>query len=446
MAPEASRPGATAVPGLEAPGRARLALHAEASAESVAMLRVGVFLLCAAEAWVLLQQAAPIPAGAWTPFGFLAWLPASIDAALRTLIGQQVLFAVAGLSALAAAAGVLPRWSLPLATVTFIVAQAVPRALQGLVNHAQVPVMLAAFVLTLGPAADALTLWPRRRTPPPPERDYQATLVLIVAAICIGYTFISAHRIAYGGWSLFESESLRQWLVQRNLSTPDPSLSWGVRLARDPLGSRLVQVGFPLLTLLELAAPLCLFSRRFRWVFVPAMLLSHLAIFWLMRISFSQLAALYIVFIDSAWWSPRRPLADAEGRAQPLIVYFDGVCGLCNRFVDLLVHRDHAFALRFAPLQGSTAAAHGALPTAIDSVIVTEGEGSRARTFVRSDAALAALGRLGGLWSFTAVLLLVPRPLRDAVYAFVARHRYAWFGRRDVCRLPDAGEARWFLP
>ena len=419
-----------------------LRLHADASAASVAMLRVGVFLLCAAEAWLLLQQAAAIPDGAWTPFGVLEILPDSLLDGLRSAAGQRVLFVSAMITALLAALAVAPAVTLPLATVLFIVSQAVPRALQGLVNHAQVPVMLAAVVLTLGPSADALVAWPRKRRAAASARDYQSTLVLIVAAICVGYSFIAAHRIAYGGLSLFTDDSLLQWLVQRNLSSTDPEQALGVQLVRSPQLATLVRFGFPIVTLLELLAPLCLFSRRFRLFFIPAMLCTHLAIFLLMRLSFSQLAVLYVVFIDSAAWSPRRPALDAEGQPQPLTVFFDGVCGLCNKFVDYLLSRDKGQTLRFAPLQGSTAAEFPQLPRDIDAVVAAE----PGRVLAGSDAALAAISRLGGLWVFVAVLGLVPRPLRETIYAWVARNRYRWFGQRDSCRLPTPEKSRWFLP
>lgn len=124
------------------------------------------------------------------------------------------------------------------------------------------------------------------------------------------------------------------------------------------------------------------------------------------------------------------------------VVFFDGVCGLCNGFVDFLVRHDRAHRLRFAPLQGQTAATFEHLPTGLDSVVVVDG----ARVLVKSDAAISVLARLGGAWRLATVLHIVPRALRDAVYALIARNRYRWFGQREVCRIPSESEARWFLP
>lgn len=124
------------------------------------------------------------------------------------------------------------------------------------------------------------------------------------------------------------------------------------------------------------------------------------------------------------------------------LVFFDGVCGLCNGFVDFLVRHDRARRLRYAPLQGATAAHFERLPRHLDSVVVVQGH----RVLVKSDAALTVLARLGGVWRLSAAARVIPRFVRDAVYDLIARHRYGWFGQRGACRVPAPHEARWFLP
>ena len=128
-----------------------------------------------------------------------------------------------------------------------------------------------------------------------------------------------------------------------------------------------------------------------------------------------------------------------------MIVYFDGYCGLCDRFVQFVLRRDRRARYRFAPLQGSTA--RELLPPGLDpetSQTVILEEGGRFR--IRSDAALAVLAGLGGAWRLVGLLRIVPRPLRDAVYDLVARNRTRWFGRRDQCRVPGPAERDRFLP
>ncbi|HEX9895259.1 MAG TPA: DCC1-like thiol-disulfide oxidoreductase family protein [Gemmatimonadales bacterium] len=128
----------------------------------------------------------------------------------------------------------------------------------------------------------------------------------------------------------------------------------------------------------------------------------------------------------------------------PPIVYFDGVCGLCNRFVDFLLRHDRHHRLRFAPLQGRTAAERLGKTKGIDpTTIVLEAEG---RMLDRSSAVLGVFHHLGGGWRATGLLRVVPRRLRDLIYDWIARHRYGWFGKREVCRLPTAEERSGFLP
>jgi predicted DCC family thiol-disulfide oxidoreductase YuxK len=127
------------------------------------------------------------------------------------------------------------------------------------------------------------------------------------------------------------------------------------------------------------------------------------------------------------------------------VVLFDGVCGLCNRFVDFALRRDRAGRLRFAALQSppgrALLAGAGLDPEALDSVVLVRG----GRVYRESAAALRVLAELGLPWSLAAAGLAVPAPLRDAVYRFVARRRYAWFGRRDGCRVPTPAERARFL-
>lgn len=126
----------------------------------------------------------------------------------------------------------------------------------------------------------------------------------------------------------------------------------------------------------------------------------------------------------------------------PTIVYFDGLCGLCNGFVDFLLRHDRAHRLRFASLRGATAATQAGLPSGMDSVVVVH----HGRVLLRTDAALFVLQQLGGVFALSRVFTVVPRSWRDAVYGVIARHRYRWFGRRAQCRLPAPHEAPWFLP
>jgi|SRR5579863_2754864 len=139
----------------------------------------------------------------------------------------------------------------------------------------------------------------------------------------------------------------------------------------------------------------------------------------------------------------------------PILLY-DGVCGLCNRFVQFVLRRDRSAIFRFASLQSKLAAGilarHGADPTSLDTVYVVvnpaldQGGESGEVLLARSDAVVFVLQQLGSVWPAAAFLLrLLPTFLRDAVYNTVARRRYRIFGRSETCVLPNPEERNRFL-
>jgi predicted DCC family thiol-disulfide oxidoreductase YuxK len=130
----------------------------------------------------------------------------------------------------------------------------------------------------------------------------------------------------------------------------------------------------------------------------------------------------------------------------PAIILFDGVCNLCNAWVAFVMQRDRRGLFRFAPLQSESAArllaGHEIAVTREPQSVMLIEDGC---VYQRSTAALRILRGLGGVWGFAAVLLIVPRPIRDVVYAFIARNRYRWFGKRDTCMIPTPEQRARFL-
>jgi predicted DCC family thiol-disulfide oxidoreductase YuxK len=119
------------------------------------------------------------------------------------------------------------------------------------------------------------------------------------------------------------------------------------------------------------------------------------------------------------------------------IVLIDGVCVLCSRSYRFVRARDRDRRFRFLAIQQpegrAIASRHGIDPDQPATFILVEGDVAH----VRSDAALRILGRLPR-WRWTRVLRIVPRAWRDRVYDLIARNRYRWFGRLDVCVLPNS--------
>ena len=128
------------------------------------------------------------------------------------------------------------------------------------------------------------------------------------------------------------------------------------------------------------------------------------------------------------------------------IIFFDGVCNLCNGAVNWLIDHDPRQHLLFAPLQGTTFASineNTAVPHDLSTIVLWNKE----RLLTHSKAVLHILIELGGIWRLAArVGLIVPVFLRDALYGLVARNRYQWFGKQEQCRLPTPELAARFLP
>lgn len=285
-----------------------------------------------------------------------------------------------------------------------------------------------------------------------PASVFHVAWILLAA----GYTYSGLVKLASPSW--VDGSALAH-VLDNPLARPGP--------LRDALGA-----AAPLLHLATwgalaveiLAVPLALFRRSRPWWWLAAVLL-QLGI--LSMVAFADLTAgmllAHLFTFDRRWLPGRRPVPGARH-----LVLYDGVCGLCDRLVQFLLAEDRDGVLSYAPLQGPTARAaleriglgelaaggggevggaetgteSGAEPGAPGTMVFLRDQGSdRERAYLRSDGVLATLDALGGIWRPASWLRVLPRPLRDAVYRWVAANRYRWFGRYDVCKLPPP-EAR----
>lgn len=128
------------------------------------------------------------------------------------------------------------------------------------------------------------------------------------------------------------------------------------------------------------------------------------------------------------------------------IVLFDGVCNLCNHWVNFTM--DHARPekrILFGAMQsveGEEVIRRLDLPQApLDSIILIDS----GKVYRESDAVLRIMNLMETPWNWLNVFRIVPRFIRDGVYSWIAKNRYRWFGVRDSCRLPTAETRGWFL-
>lgn len=117
------------------------------------------------------------------------------------------------------------------------------------------------------------------------------------------------------------------------------------------------------------------------------------------------------------------------------MVLFDGYCNLCSGTVRFIIRRDKRRRFRYASLSGPTAerTLHELSPSRTPDSVLLVDEG---KLYEGSTAALRIAKHLDGLWPLLYGLIIFPLPLREAVYHYVARNRYRWFGKREACWMP----------
>lgn len=128
-----------------------------------------------------------------------------------------------------------------------------------------------------------------------------------------------------------------------------------------------------------------------------------------------------------------------------MIVVFDAKCLLCSAWVQFLLRHDHAGSIRFASMQGAQGrrllSDAGLQIDGLQTLLVVDGQHSWRHTA----AILRVLHQLGWPWRLAWAGWLVPAPLRDMLYRWVARNRYRIWGRAQTCMLPPADAAQRFL-
>lgn len=127
------------------------------------------------------------------------------------------------------------------------------------------------------------------------------------------------------------------------------------------------------------------------------------------------------------------------------VLLFDGVCNLCDGFVQWLIRRDKARVFRYAPIQseaGQSLFCQFDLPLdEISTVVLVEGN----RIYTHADVSLRIGQLLGGWWKLTGLFYIVPPAIRNTIYNWVARNRYRWFGEKDQCMMPTPELKQLFL-
>ena len=143
---------------------------------------------------------------------------------------------------------------------------------------------------------------------------------------------------------------------------------------------------------------------------------------------------------------------ETAGRRQPdlqkeRIVLFDGTCNFCDKSVQFIIKRDPVGHFKYASLQsdvGRELREKYKIPEDVDSMVLIEGD----KAYTKSAAALHIAKKLDGLWHLAFLFIVVPKPIRDRAYDYIAANRFKWFGKKteeEACRLPPRNIRERFL-
>ncbi len=127
------------------------------------------------------------------------------------------------------------------------------------------------------------------------------------------------------------------------------------------------------------------------------------------------------------------------------LIFFDGVCSLCNASIDFVMRRDKKHLFLVGALQDGISkkilSSYAVKKDYLDSLVLLQ----HGQLYYRSTAALKIARNLSGPWPILYPLIYLPGWLRDSVYNWISKNRYKWFGKSDTCRLPSPGEKARFL-
>jgi len=119
------------------------------------------------------------------------------------------------------------------------------------------------------------------------------------------------------------------------------------------------------------------------------------------------------------------------------IILFDGVCNLCNSSINYVIDHDKQDVFRFVALQSALGKSIqdylGLNNTSLDSIILYVPDEAY---YIKSTAAIKVMCEFSGFWKLAQVFLILPAPIRDFVYNYVAKNRYKWYGKEESCRIP----------
>ncbi len=271
-------------------------LFDKANSRMLAAARMWVFALCILRVWQLpLVDLAGAPN--FAPIGLLRLVPLSVWDVVCTVSGLYVLKVLTLALLTGALLGLRPYRVVALAACALLTVIHGLVESFGWISHGPLVLLFAAYLMAAFPAADAWSIGSRNGDNSKPA-VYQAAMIAVVLVMSLSYVFVGARRLTVGGLEIFTGDTILHLVILRAAELQAGGLpAYGFAVLDYPWLAAALKIGFPLVTVLELLAPLCIFHQRFRWLWLAAMLPFHLSVGLLMGIWFTENMLLMPMFL-----------------------------------------------------------------------------------------------------------------------------------------------------
>ena len=274
-------------------------IHETSNAESPAILRITVFSMWLYHLWHdPIHELASMPLVLFSPIGVLDLLPSAVWPLILSgpFLWTMKILLLLTLPLLILGVRPFSRIAIPVC-IALTLYQGLTRS-YGKINHGELAMLYAAYVLAISPCVDALSVMKPRN--PSTKSRYAAALFAMAAVLCLTYTFVGVRRFAVGGLEVFLDESILSYVAHRSAEPGPFGLNFGLMVLEHPLMSKLLEVSFFVLTAFEALSMLALFNRWFRWCWVVVMLGFHVSTIITMQISFSANMVLIVLLLTPA--------------------------------------------------------------------------------------------------------------------------------------------------
>lgn len=286
------------------------AYTAREASYALAVVRVVVFGLCG---WDLVSSGDParlasLPGEWYVAPGFFRWLP---DAFYETVFDPRLLvtlrWVAVGLAG-AAMTGLRPYpfWAGAFCAL-YLLLKTLGAGFGGFIAHGWLGILFCSWILAVFPAADSLAFGrsrPRDRRVEP----YAAPIVLMSGILCLCYFLLGTRRFARGGIEIFANDALPTYIGLNSLRhSAYGGFDLGLLILTSPVAAVAMKAGYLVVTVMEVLAPLCLFSSRFRWLWLAVMIPFHFSTLFTMNIFFDyNIILLLLLLTPLPFWLGQR--------------------------------------------------------------------------------------------------------------------------------------------